>query len=111
MKSASVLAALGATLVGIVAAHGGHSHQMLHKLMKKGDEMSPVEGSNNATCGCVTSVVTWYGEATCMYLHAPANRTRILTRIDISGPTNHHNTPNNHPHQHFLLNHHPLCRN
>ena len=69
MKSASMLAAIIATLVSVVAAHGGHNHQLLHMLMKKGTDVSPVGDSNNATCGCFTSVVTWYGEATCVYLH------------------------------------------
>jgi hypothetical protein len=67
MKAASVVAALGATL-SVVSAHGGHRHNNLHRLMKKGDDLSPASDTNNATCGCVTSVVTWYGEATCKCL-------------------------------------------
>jgi hypothetical protein len=67
MKSASVLAALGA-VVGVASAHARHNHQFLHQLMKKGsDEVSPVNGTNGEGCGCVTSVVTWYGEATCKF--------------------------------------------
>jgi hypothetical protein len=70
MKSASVLAALGAIL-GVVSAHGGHNHDILHRLMKKGGDVSPASKTQNATCGCVTSVVTWYGEATCMSQQGP----------------------------------------
>ncbi len=70
---------------------------MLHKLMKKGGDVSPAGGSQNATCGCITSVVTWYGEATCMYLFVPATRTRILIGNDFSGPTNYHNTSDDDP--------------
>ena len=65
MRSAPVLAALGAVL-SVVSAHGGHNHHQLHRLMKKGDDMSPAADSSNATCGCVTTVTTWFGPATCM---------------------------------------------
>ena len=64
MKSVPVLAALGA-LLGLVSAHGGHNHEMLRELMKKDAKVSPVNDTNSAECGCVTSVVTWYGDATC----------------------------------------------
>lgn len=64
MKSATVLAALGATL-GVVSAHGGHNHDALHRLMKKRDDVSVPSEENGTECGCVESVVTWYGEATC----------------------------------------------
>lgn len=100
MKSASLLAALGATFAVVVAAaHGGHTHQMLHKLSKKGDEMSPVGGSPNATCGCVTSVVTWYGEATrtSLYLSLKLMDMRILIQTDFSGPAKYHNPSNDDP--------------
>lgn len=64
MKSASLLTALGA-IIGVASAHGVHNHEALHRLMKRAGEMSLVNDSNGEECGCVTSVVTWYGEATC----------------------------------------------
>jgi exo-beta-1,3-glucanase (GH17 family) len=79
MKSASILIAL-ASLLGVVSAHVGRNHEMLHKLMKKAQDVSPVDNTNNATCGCITTVSTWYGEATrktrCPYM----NRV-MLTRM------------------------------
>ncbi len=64
MKSALVLAALGA-FCGAASAHAGHNHEMLHKMMKKARDVSPSDTADNLNCGCVTSVSTWYGEATC----------------------------------------------
>lgn len=69
MKSASVLAALGAFCTA-ASAQTGHNHEMLHKMMRNARDMSPSDTTNNATCGCVTSVSTWYGEATCKSGHA-----------------------------------------
>ena len=69
MKSASVLAALGA-FCGVASAHAGHNHEMLHKMMRKARDVSPSDTTHSTSCGCVTSVSTWYGEATCKSGHA-----------------------------------------
>lgn len=66
MKSASVLAALG-VFCGVASAHARHNHEMLHKMMKKANDVSFSNTVDTATCGCVTSVSTWYGEATCKF--------------------------------------------
>ena len=63
MKAAFFLAALGQT--GVAFAHAGHNHGILHRLAKKDGDVSPVYETGDDGCACVTSVVTWYGDATC----------------------------------------------
>lgn len=64
MKSAPLLAALAAMLE-VVSVSGRHNHGTLHRPIKKDVGLSPVNHPNSDQCVCATSVLTWYGEATC----------------------------------------------
>jgi exo-beta-1,3-glucanase (GH17 family) len=86
MKFASVLTAL-ASVIGVASAHAGRNHEMLHKLMKKANDISPVNNINNATCGCITSVSTWYGEATCKPRSACISRALLIKITIVVQPT------------------------
>jgi exo-beta-1,3-glucanase (GH17 family) len=86
MKSASILIAV-ASVLGLASAHVGRNHEMLHKLMKKAHEVSPAGNTNNATCGCITSVSTWYGEATCKTRCPRMNRTLLTWIKTVVQPT------------------------
>ncbi|KAF7511453.1 hypothetical protein GJ744_004642 [Endocarpon pusillum] len=91
MKPAFVLAALGA-FCGAASAHAGHNHEMLHKMMAKARDVSPSHTTNNATCGCVTSVSTWYGEATLVQPTTTSPRTTTQTSTSYSTITLHETT-------------------